>query len=252
MAAPPTYKIAGKYYPYLLEIRKRFLFVGSLFVIASIVGFALYQKIITLILNFFSLEGVNIVFTTPFQFFTLALDCGLVVGVVVVIPILIFQLLSFLKPALQAKEYRIIVSILPLALVLLGTGFVYGVIVMKLLMQIFYQTSLSLQIGNMLDVENFLSKVLMTGLLMGIAFLFPIVMTVLMLLNLVKHSFFERQRIYAYLICVIFVLLLPPPDLISDIILFAPLVILFELTLILNRIFLKTHLFRTGVGLDAK
>ena len=242
MAAPPTYKVAGKYYPYLLEIRKRFLFVGSVFVIASIVGFILYQKIISLILNFFSLEGVNIVFTTPFQFFTLALNCGLIVGVVVVVPILIFQLLSFLKPALQAREYRIIVNILPLALVLLGAGFVYGVLVMKLLMQIFYQTSLSLQIGNMLDIENFLSKVLMTGLLMGVAFLFPIVMTVLMLLNLVKHSFFESQRIYAYLIAVLFVLLLPPPDLISDIILFAPLVILFELTLILNRMFLKTHL----------
>jgi sec-independent protein translocase protein TatC len=94
----------------------------------------------------------------------------------------------------------------------------------------------------MLDVENFLSKVLLTGLLMGIAFLFPIFMTVLMLLNLVKHSFFARQRIYAYLIAVLFVLLLPPPDLISDLILFAPLVILFELTLILNRIFLKRHL----------
>ena len=243
MAIPPAFKISGKYYPYLLEIRKRFLFVGSLFVVASIVGFILYQKILTLILDFFSLEGVNIVFTTPFQFFTLALNSGLIVGVAVVVPILIFQLISFLKPALQAKEFRIIVNILPLALLLLGAGFVYGVIVMKLLMQIFYQTSLSLQIGNMLDVENFLSKVLMTGLLMGIAFLFPIVMTVLMLLKLIKHSFFERQRIYAYLVAVIFVLVLPPPDLISDIILFAPLVILFELTLILNRIFLKTHLF---------
>lgn len=243
MAAPPTYQIAGKYYPYLLEIRKRFLFVGSLFVVSSIVGFMLYQKIIIFILKFFSLQGVNIVFTTPFQFFTLALNCGLIVGVVVVVPLLVFQLLSFLKPALQAKEYRIIVNILPLALVLLGAGFVYGVMVMKLLLQIFYQTSLSLQIGNVLDVESFLSSVLMTGLLMGIAFLFPIVMTVLMLLNLVKHSFFERQRIYAYLIGAIFVILLPPPDLISDIVLFAPLVILFELTLILNRIFLKTHLF---------
>ncbi|KKR63077.1 hypothetical protein A2210_01955 [Candidatus Woesebacteria bacterium RIFOXYA1_FULL_40_18] len=230
-----------KYYPYLLEIRKRFLFVGSLFVIASIVGFFSYQKIITLILKFFSLEGVNIVFTTPFQFFTLALNCGLIVGVVVVVPVLIFQLLSFLKPALQAKEYRIIVNILPLALILLGAGFIYGVIVMKYLLQIFYQTSLSLQIGNMLDVESFLSSVLTTGLLMGIAFLFPIAMTILMLLNLVKHSFFERQRIYAYLIGVLFVILLPPPDLISDVVLFAPLVILFELTLILNRIFLKTH-----------
>ena len=242
MANPPTQTIASRYYPFLLEIRKRFLFVGSLFVIAAIVGFFSFQRIVTLVLGFFSLQGINIVFTTPFQFFTLALNSGLVVGVIVVIPVVIFQLLGFLKPALRQKEYRILVNILPLALVLFSLGFGYGVLVMKLLLEIFYRTSVSLQIGNVLDIEKFLSNVLLTGLLMGIAFLFPIVMTVLMLLKLVKHSFFERQRIYAYLIAVIFVILLPPPDLISDIVLFAPLVILFELTLILNRVFLKTHL----------
>jgi len=239
---PPPQTIASKFYPFLLEIRKRFLFAGSLFVIAAIVGFFSFQRIVTLVLGFFSLQGVNIVFTTPFQFFTLALNCGLVVGVIVVIPVIIFQLLGFLKPALRQREYRILVNILPLTLVLFSLGFGYGVLVMKLLLQIFYRTSVSLQIGNVLDIEKFLSNVLLTGLLMGVAFLFPIVMTVLMLLNLVKHSFFERQRIYAYLIAVIFVILLPPPDLISDVVLFAPLVILFELTLILNRVFLKTHL----------
>ena len=242
MTNPPTQTIASRYYPFLLEIRKRFLFVGSLFVIAAIVGFFSFQRIVTLVLGFFSLQGINIVFTTPFQFFTLALNCGLVVGVIVVIPVIIFQLLGFLKPALRQKEYRILVNILPLTLVLFSLGFGYGVMVMKLLLQIFYRTSVSLQIGNVLDIEKFLSNVLLTGLLMGVAFLFPIAMTVLMLLNLVKHSFFERQRIYAYLIAVIFVILLPPPDLISDVVLFAPLVILFELTLILNRVFLKTHL----------
>lgn len=243
MATPPTQQATDKFYPYLLEIRKRFLFVGSLFVISAIVGFFMYQQIIALILGFFSLEGINIVFTTPFQFFTLALNCGLIVGVVVIIPVLISQLLSFLKPALQKKEYRIIVSILPLTFILFGLGFVYGIMAMKSLLQLFYQASQTLQIGNMLDVENFLSKIIMTGLMMGIAFLFPIVMTVLILLKLVKHSFFEKQRVYAYLIFAVFVLFLPPPDLLSDAILFAPLVILFELTLILNRIFLKTHKF---------
>ena len=242
MANPPPQTIASKFYPFLLEIRKRFLFAGSLFVIAAIVGFFSFQRIVTLVLGFFSLQGINIVFTTPFQFFTLALNSGLVVGVIVVIPVVIFQLLGFLKPALRQREYRILVNILPLTLVLFSLGFGYGVLVMKLLLQIFYRTSVSLQIGNVLDIEKFLSNVLLTGLLMGVSFLFPIVMTVLMLLKLVKHSFFERQRRIAYLIAVIFVILLPPPDLISDVVLFAPLVILFELTLILNRVFLKTHL----------
>jgi sec-independent protein translocase protein TatC len=243
MATPPIYSKDGKFYPYLLEIRKRLLFVGSIFVIATIIGFFLYQNLVIFFLSFFSLKGVNIVFTTPFQFITLALNCGLIVGVVATIPILIFQLLSFLKPALQKREYRIIINILPLSLVLVAAGFVYGVIVMKYMVQIFYQASVSLRVGNVLDIEKFLSSVLLTGLLMGVAFLFPIVMTILMLLKVIKHSFFDNNRLYAYLIFIAFVILLPPPDLLSDLVLFVPLVILFELTLVLNRIFLKTHLF---------
>ena len=82
----------------------------------------------------------------------------------------------------------------------------------------------------------------MTGLLMGIAFLFPIVMTILMQLKLLKHHDFSNSRSLAYMCGIIFVIFLPPPDLLSDIILFAPLVILFELTLVLNKLILKTHL----------
>lgn len=232
----------NRYVPFLLEIRKRLLFAVSVFVVAAIVGFIYYERVITLILTFFSLKGVNIVFTSPFQFFTLALNCGLVVGVVVVIPVLIYQLLSFLKPALRPKEYSLVITILPLAMVLFAGGFAYGVTMMKYVVQVFYQTSVRLQIGNILDVEQFLSNVLITGLLMAIAFLFPVVMTILMQLKVVKHKMFAGQRPWAYLIGVMFVILLPPPDLVSDVILFAPLVVLFELTLILNRVFLKTHL----------
>lgn len=231
----------AKYLPYLVEIRNRFLFIGLLFLSASIVGFSFYERITGFILKFFSFEGVNIVFTTPFQFFSLALNCGLAVGVVVVIPIVVFQLLNFLKPALKPKEYRLFISILPLSMILFSGGFVYGVTMMKYVVQIFYQSSLKLQIGNFLDVEDLLSSILVTGVLLGISFLFPIFMTILMQLKIIKHQHFVKQRAIAYLIGIVFVILLPPPDLLSDIILFTPLAVLFELTLILNRIFLKTH-----------
>lgn len=231
----------NKYLAYLIEIRKRLLFVVSLFVITSIVGFIYYQDIIGLVINFFSLKGVNIVFTNPFQFFSLALNSGLIVGVSITFPILVYQVLGFLRPALRPKEYHKILALLPLAFILFIGGFVYGVFMMKYVLQIFYQAATSLAIGNMLDVESFLSKVLLTGLLMGVGFLFPIFMTLLMQLGLVKPVFFAGQRPIIYIIFVIFVLFLPPPDLFSDVVLAAPLVILFESTLFLNRAFLKAR-----------
>lgn len=232
----PNLAPAGKYFPLLVEIRRRLVLVMLLFAAGSLLGFIFYERIVTFILGFFSFQGVNIVFTTPFQFFTLAINCGLVVGVIIIIPVLIYETLSFLRPALKPHEYRLVAGLLPLGLVLFAGGFVYGVVMMKYLVQIFYRSSVRLQIGNILDVESFLSKILMTGLLMGIAFLFPIVITILMQLKLVSHQAFSKWRQMAYLIGIVFVILLPPPDLVSDVILFLPLAILFELTLILNRL----------------
>lgn len=235
-------KSVSKFFPYIAEIRRGLIFTVLLFAVAAGVGFIFFEKIIGLILGIFDFKGINIVFTNPFQFFSLALNCGIMIGTIVIIPVLIYEILKFLKPALLPREYKLLASILPLALILFVFGFVYGVAMMKYVVQIFYQSSLKLGIGNVLDVESFLSNVLITGVLMGVAFLFPIIMTVLMQLKLVKHNLFVKQRPIAYIVGIIFVMLLPPPDLISDIILFTPLLILFELTLILNRLILKTHL----------
>ncbi len=242
LVSSETTKKLTRYFPYIAEIRSRLMLSLVLFFSSSFIGFVFFEKIIGFILGLFNFKGINIVFTTPFQFFTLALNCGLIIGVVVIIPVLIYEILRFLKPALNRREYKLLSSILPLGIVLFVFGFIYGVAMMKYVVQIFYQSSVRLQIGNILDVESFLSNVLLTGLLMGIAFLFPIVMTILMQLKLIKHNLFVKQRPLAYLVGVIFVMLLPPPDLISDVILFSPLLILFELTLILNRLILKTHL----------
>ena len=78
----------NRYFPYLLEIRKRLLFVVSLFAVAAVIGFIYYEKITFTVLQFFSLKGVNVVFTSPFQFFSLAINSGIVAGLVVVFPLL--------------------------------------------------------------------------------------------------------------------------------------------------------------------
>ena len=232
----------NKYFPYLLEIRKRLLFVASLFIVATVIGFIYYERITTTILQFFSLKGVNIVFTSPFQFFSLAINSGLIVGLVVIFPLLLYQILAFLRPALRTREYKLILVSLPLSIILFVAGFGFGVLVMKYVVATFYQKSLELQIGNFLDIELLLSHILVTGALMGVGFQFPIVMTFLMHFKVVKHKLIESQRPIIYIATMIFVLLLPPTDLMSDALLFLPLVFLFELTLILDRVFLKTHL----------
>jgi len=229
----------NRYFPLLTEVRKRLLFVLSIFILSGVIGFFYYEKIITFIIGLLDLNGVNIVFTSPFQFLNLAISSSLSVGLIITIPLLIYQLLIFLKPALKVKEYRSVMSLLPVSIILFVGGFVFGFMMMKYVVVIFYTKSIELNIGNMLDISKLLSQILVTSALMGLGFQFPIVMSLLMDFKIVSHKFFASQRPFAYVIAIIFAALMPPTDILSMTLLALPLVVLFELTLLLNRVFRK-------------
>ncbi len=228
--------IINKFSPFMMEVRKRIFFTLSIFVIGMIGGFAFYEKIVKFLIDLLSLQGINIVFTSPFQFINLAISCGFVVGLVVAFPLIISQFMSFLKPALRPKEYKMVMGFLPFSIFLFLVGFAFGSIIMKWQIQIFLGRSVALGIGNILDISRLLTTVLLTSALMGIGFQFPVVLLILMRIGVLKHKQLTKQRPWVYLGSFLFALLLPPDSVLADIILTLPLVILFEITLLLNRI----------------
>jgi len=227
--------------PYLMEIRKRLLFIAVAFVIAAAVGFVYYERIIRRFLGVFELEGINIVYTSPFQFINLAITSAFTVAIVVILPLIIIQILSFLKPALSKTEFKTVLYLVPFSIVLFVLGFYFGLSMMKYIVEIFYERTKAIDIGNILDVSNFISKTLLTSTLMGIAFQYPIVLMLLTKFNVVKYEFLKRQRIYAYSASLVFAALLPPTDLLSLVILTLPLVFLYEITLVLIKLFIKPN-----------
>lgn len=232
----PEFKAAiNKYSLLLIEARKRLIFTLCVFAIATLAGFIFYEKIIKFLIDILSLSGINIVFTSPFQFINLAIACGVASGLVVSFPILVIQILSFLKPALREKEYKMIVKILPLLLLLFLTGLAFGFLLMKLQIEIFLDRSLALGIGNILDISRLLTTVIITSVLLGIAFEFPILLLLFLRLGVVKRQNLSKIRPWVYLGSFAFAILLPLDSILADILLALPLIILFELTLMLNR-----------------
>ena len=228
--------LINKYSPYLFDIRKRILFALSFFAFATAVGFVFYERIIKFLIDILNLKGVNVVFTSPFQFISLAISCGVATGLIFTFPLLLYQILSFLKPALREKEYKMVVGSLPFSIILFLSGFSFGFLIMKWQIQIFLAKSVSLGIGNILDISRLLNTVLLTSILMGIGFQFPIILLLLMRIGIIKHQTLSKQRLWVYLGSFIFAVLLPADSILADILLTLPLITLFELTLILNRI----------------
>lgn len=228
-------ELMRKFSPYIHELRRRILITIVVFILSAFTGLFFNEVIIKFLVDVLSLSGVNIVFTSPFQFINLAISCALATGIICTFPLVLYQALSFLKPALKRKEFRTTLKCLPAALGLFVGGFLFGGVVMKWQIEIFLAKSVSLGIGNVLDISQLMSTVILVSVFMGIAFQFPLIILLLVYLDVVKRIHLSRQRKWVYLGALIFAILLPLDSIIADILLALPLIILFEITLVISR-----------------
>uniref|UniRef100_A0A7C4R5D7 Sec-independent protein translocase protein TatC n=1 Tax=candidate division CPR3 bacterium TaxID=2268181 RepID=A0A7C4R5D7_UNCC3 len=223
------------YLPLLFEVRNRALLIIVFFIASFLVGLFYYEKIVSLFLNLLALKGATIVFSSPFEYMNLALNCGLIVSIISTLPLIIYQLIKFIKPALTEKEYRIFKRTIPLSLFLFLAGFYTGFWMMKYVGALSFSAAQKLGVVSYLNVSNLLSVVLLTSTLMGVAFQFPLVLIFLIKMNIVRRDTLISKRPLAYIIAIIFASLMPPTDFLSLILLTIPLVFLFEIVLLFTK-----------------
>lgn len=234
------------YKPYISEMRRAFWKVLVLFALGAVVGMIYYKSILTQIMSFFKLESINLVLTSPYQFIDLSINSGFFVGVVFAMPALLYYLLQFTRPALTKQEYSLLVKMMPISIILFCVGFAFGVWVSQYVVDLFSQTSSSLNIGNIWDLSGFMSQIVIMGISLAMVFQMPIVITSLLKLKIIKYQAVveKRKSIYAFL--VLFAAFMPPTDLVSLLILTLVPLMLFEATLLFNKSTLKKTQINTA------
>ena len=97
------------------------------------------------------------------------------------------------------------------------------------------QTNVGLGVANYWDISIFISQMVLTSALLGILFIFPLVITFLIRLGVMTVDFLKSKRRHAIVIIFIIVSLLPPTDGLSLVLMSAPLVLIYEFTILFNR-----------------
>lgn len=224
-----------KYTPYLKELQTKLFTVFIVFLMGGVLGFIYYQKILSFIMHLFKMEGINLVLTSPYQFIDLAVNTGLLAGLILSLPLLGYYFLTFVKPALAKREYGLILRLYPMAVILFIVGFFFGGWIIQLIINLYSQTTLEFSVNNLWDVSHFFSQILATGISLALIFELPIVLTALLKLKFIKLAGLKKSRKFIYTAILIFVAFLPPNDIISLALLSVPPLLLFEITLLLNR-----------------
>ena len=222
------------YGEYLEDIRVRVYNIVIVFTCAFVGGFFLTTPLIKYMTSVLKINDASIVATSPFQLVDLAMDVGVFCAVVVTGPLLLYHLYRFLRPGLLARERRIFLWLLPVALLLFCIGFSYGFITMYYALGLIAAVNVSIGVVNLWDVSLFVSQMMLTSTLLGLLFEFPIVISFLIRAHIMSVDFLRAKRRHAIVAIFTFVALLPPTDGLSLVLMATPLVAIYELTILCN------------------
>ena len=156
------------------------------------------------------------------------LKLGVTAGILLALPIIIYQVWAFIFPALNREEKRFAVPLflIIVAFFTVGAVFAYFIVVPVVLQ---FSAQLFPEMPNRWDLENYISLVTKLILGFGIAFELPIVMAFLSRIGVINARGFREKQKYALLgICVISALL-TPADPWSMLLMAIPLFILYQL-----------------------
>jgi len=227
---------------HLEELRRRlivcFIAVGIGFVLSYGFKEKLFQ-ILTRPLISVMKTGDKLIFTgLPEAFFTY-LKVAFLSGIILATPIIFYEFWMFVAPGLYNKEKRLMFPIVFLSsLFFVGGSFFGYFIVFPYGFKFFlgFASETIQPLPSMREYLSFASKLLLA---FGLVFELPLVITFLAKLGMVSVSFLKKNRKYALLLFFVGAAILTPPDVVTQVMMALPLMVLYEISIVGARIFGK-------------
>ena len=180
-----------------------------------------------------SIDYQNIELTGQFSY---AIMMSIMGGIVLSFPYLFYQIWSFVKPGLKQNEMKVAKGIVFYVSLLFFMGIAFGyLIVAPLCVQFFGNFKIIEEIDNNVKISSFMGTVLSTIFYTGLLFLLPILSYLFTKLGVLTSDFLKKYRKHAIIGILILSALITPPDLISQVIVGIPILVLYEIGIFVSK-----------------
>jgi sec-independent protein translocase protein TatC len=157
-------------------------------------------------------------------------------GLVLGFPFIFYQIWAFLKPGLKFKEKKMAKGIVFYVSLLFFLGISFGyLVVAPLSIQFFGSYQISGDIRNDFTISSYMSTILSTVFYTGLFFLLPVIIYLLSKVGLITPEFLKKYRKHALVVILILSALITPPDVISQVIVSIPILILYEIGILVSK-----------------
>ena len=168
--------------------------------------------------------------------FSMAIWTSLILGFILSFPYILFEIWRFIAPGLSPKERGKSRWFIFIASLLFFVGLLFSYyIIMPMSSYFFYNFTVADSIKNTITVQSHIS--LLTNTLLGISLVFelPLVIYFLSKLGLITPAFLRKYRKHALVVVLILAAVITPPDVASQVVVAIPILILYELGIIISK-----------------
>lgn len=166
--------------------------------------------------------------------FTYALWMCFIGGFILAFPYVFHQIWGFIKPGLKENERQMVSGITFYVTILFLLGVVFGyLVVAPLCIQFFGYFMISPEFKNIWMIGSFMSLIISSVIFTGLLFLLPVVIYILSKIGIITPGFLRKYRKHSIVGVLILSAIITPPDFISQVIVSIPIIILYEVGIII-------------------
>jgi len=184
-------------------------------------------------------EGTSMIATDVTSPFFAPFKLALVLSIFIGIPFILHQLWGFIAPGLYENEKHLAVPLLLSSIFLFYSGIAFAYFVVFPLIFGFFTSVGPENVAVMTDISSYLNFVLKLFFAFGVVFEIPIATLLLIWSGATTPESLTSKRAYVIVGCFVIGMLLTPPDIISQSLLALPMWLLFELGVLMGRIFTR-------------
>src|SRR6185295_14320697 len=221
---------------HITVLKRRMLVIGLTMMGAFALTFAYSAELIQWFKRPFT---DDLIFYGPTEALFASIKVSFLAGVILSMPVVLYQVWKFIEPALLPREQRWAIPILCLAAAMFLLGLVFcNLVILPLVIQFFVSFGMDREVTPQLAVGTYVDMNVKFLLIFGLAFELPLVLTLLARIGLISHQILAQYRKHAILIALILSAIVTPDATLFTMLLMAvPLMVLYEVGILGARLF---------------
>lgn len=165
---------------------------------------------------------------------------SIIAGFIIAAPVVFYEFWKFIKPALYEKEKKYAGGAVFFTSILFILGILFGYfLIVPLSVHFLGSYNVSGDVVNQINLRSYISSVTSISLATGVVFLLPIFSFFLSKVGILTPEFMRTYRRHSYVVMLLLAAIITPPDVFSQIMVFIPLFILYEVSIFISKAVVK-------------